>query len=86
MTQRDVMFLVGGSLLVWFFMRNRAAAPVEVANPGQLADTGQAQGTPVLVNQQPYYNITFSNNGNMFNPLATEYMPLFGFIATRSYF
>lgn len=88
MTQRDVMFLVGGSLLVWFFMRNRAAASAQVVDPGQQSDMGQGgqQGMPVLVNQQPYYNITFSNNGNMFNPLATEYMPLFGFIATRSYF
>lgn len=88
MNQRDFWFLIGGAAVVWFLMRNRADNAGAVVDPGQQSDTVSGGGTsqPVLVNQQPYFNITFSNNGNMFNPLATEYMPLFGFVATRSYF
>lgn len=83
MTQRDFYFLIGGSAVVWFLMRNRQATqqPVQVQQPV----TG-GQQVPTVVNQMPYYNLSFTNSGNMFNPLATEYMPLFGFIATRSYF
>lgn len=82
MTEREFLYLIAGAGIVFLLMHTKQQ-PVA---PVQQNQTQEPMGQPVIIqNGQPYYNVTFSNNGNINNPLALEYMPLFGFIPQRGF-
>ncbi|RWZ84882.1 MAG: hypothetical protein EO766_16990 [Hydrotalea sp. AMD] len=81
MNEKELLYFVGGAVIVFLFMHskqngvNNSSVSNQAVQPQQTPLSG-----PVLLNGQPYYNLTFTNNGNVNNPLAQEYMPLFGFV------